>query len=146
MMTVPELNILERDFLDQLPFAIGKAPELLQKGNWFIYLSRVLRKLLQDRNRQIEIALREQLKGSYFNEIMNVIQIQDSISVAECATTLQLIEQTQIILQILERIGRTYNGKLSTVIAPEALLDAIKRLRTITSPFVAAMAGGPPKP
>lgn len=146
MMTVPELNILERDFLDQLPFAVGKTPELLQKGNWFIHFSRVLRKLLQDRNRQIEIALREALKGSYFNEIMSVIQIQDSIAVAECVTTLQLIEQTQMILQILERIGRTYKnaGKLSTVIPPEALSDAIKRLRAITSPFVAAMAGGPP--
>jgi hypothetical protein len=147
MMTVPELNILEHDFLGQLPFAIGKAPELLQKGNWFIHLSRVLRKHLQDRNRQIEIAYREALKGAYFNEIMGVIQTQDAIAIAECVTTLQLIEQTQIIIQILERIGRTYKnaGNLSTVIPPEALLDALKRLRTISEPFVAAMTGGPPR-
>jgi len=147
MMTVPELNILEHDFLANLPFAIGQVPELLQKGNWYIHLSHVLRKHFQDRNRQIEVACREATKGAYFNEIMSTIQIQDSIGVAECVTMLQLIEQTQIILQILERVGRTYKnvGKLSTVIPPEALGEAIERLRAISDPFVSAMTGGPPK-
>jgi hypothetical protein len=56
---------------------------------------------------------------------------------------LQLIEQIQIIIQILESIGRSYKnaGKLSTVIPPPALAEAIKRLRIIPEPLTAAMSG-----
>ncbi len=146
MMTAPELNILEHDFLVHLPFAVAEAPELLQKGNWFVHLSRVLRKQLQDRNRQVEIASRDSLKGMRFNEVMSAIQFQDSIGIAECVTTLQLLEQTQIIAQILERVGRTYVkvGKAKMLIPPAALEDAIKRLRVISEPYVSAMTKEPP--
>lgn len=146
MMTAPELNILEHDFLTHLPFAVGEAPELLQKGSWFVHLSRVLRKHLQDRNRQIEIARREALKGAHFNEIMSTLQIQESIGIAECVATLQSLEQAQGIGQILERIGQTYKnaGKAKKIIFPGALADAIGRLRTISEPFITAMAGDPP--
>jgi hypothetical protein len=85
------------------------------------------------------------LKGAYFNEIMSTIQIQESIWIAECVTTLQLLEQVQKIGRILERTGRTYKnaGKAKKIIPPDALADAIGRLRTISEPFVAAMTGGP---
>lgn len=73
MMTAPELNILEHDFLGKLPFAIGIAPELLQKGNWVVHLSRVLRRHLQDRNSQIDIARKDGLKGAIFPEIVSVV-------------------------------------------------------------------------
>jgi hypothetical protein len=147
MMTAPELNILEHDFLGKLPFAIGIAPELLQKGNWVVHLSRVLRRHLQDRNSQIDAARKDQLKGAIFPEIVSVIQVQESIAGAECIAALQLIEQIQIIIQILERVGRSYKnaGKLSTVIPPAVLYDAIKRLRAISDPIIAAVMGEQPK-
>jgi hypothetical protein len=146
MMTSPELNLLEHDFLGKLPFAIGQAPELLQKGNWIVHLSRVLCRYLEDRNSEIALARKDGLRGVTFPDILSAIQVQASIADAECVTMLQLIEQIQIVIQVLEKIGRSYKnaGKLSTVIPPEALSDAIERLRTITRPFVAAMAGGPP--
>jgi len=149
MMTVPELNILEHDFLTHLPFAIAYAPELLQKGNWVAHLARVLRKHFDDRNRQVEIACRGAVKGASFNEIKSTLQIQESIGVAECVTTLQLLEQDKIVEDILERVGRTYDkktGAAKKIIPPDALADALKRLREITAPFIAAMAGGPPPP
>jgi hypothetical protein len=146
MMTAPELNILEHDFLVHLPFAVAEAPELLQRGAWFVHLSRVLRKHLQDRNRQVELAARDALKGMQFNEVMSALQIQDSIGIAECVATLQSLEQTQIIARTLERIGRGYMkvGKAKKLIPPVALGEAIERLRAIAAPFVSAMAGEPP--
>ncbi len=146
MMTAPELNILEHDFLVHLPFAVAETPELLQKGAWFVHLSRVLRRHLHDRNRQVEEAARDALKGMRFNEIMSAIQIQDSIGVAECVATLQSLEQAQAIAQILERVGRTYKdaGTAKTLIPPPALGEAITRLRMIAGPFIAAMTGAPP--
>jgi hypothetical protein len=39
MMTAPELNLLEHDFLGKLSFATARAPELLQKGNWIVHNS-----------------------------------------------------------------------------------------------------------
>ncbi len=149
MMTVPELNILEHDFLTHLPFAVADAPELLQKGNWVAHLGRVLRSQFNDRNRQVEIACRDASKGAYFNEIKTTLQIQKSISIAECVTTLQLLEQVKAVGDILERIGRTYDkkaGAAKKIIPPDAFADALNRLREITAPFVAAMAGGPPPP
>jgi hypothetical protein len=53
MMTVPKMTILEHDFLTHLPFAVAETPELLQKGNWFMHLSHVLRQHFDDRNRQV---------------------------------------------------------------------------------------------
>jgi len=146
MMTSPDMNIVEHDFLGKLPFAMSKAPELLQKGNWVIHLSRVLRRYLQDRNSQIGAAMTQNLKGAIFPEIVSAIQVQESIAAAECVTTLQLIEQIQVVIQILERVGRSYKnaGKLSTVIPPPALSGPIKRLRAISDPLIAAMAGEQP--
>lgn len=140
MMTAPELNLLEHDFLGKLPFAIGRAPELLQKGNWIVHLSRVLRRHLEDRNSEIALARKEGLRGVTFPEILSAIQVQESVVGAECVTMLQLIEQIQIIIQVLESIGRSYKnaGKLSTVIPPPALAGAIKRLRIISEPLIAA--------
>jgi len=146
MMTAPELNLLEHDFLGKLPFAVGKAPELLQKGSWIVHLSRVLQRHLEDRNGEIALARREGLKGVAFPDICSAIQIQASVAAAECVTILQLIEQIQIALQILERVGRSYKnaGKLSTVIPPSPLAEAIKRLRFISEPLIAAMSGEQP--
>ena len=41
--------------------------------------------------------------------------------------------------QTLERVGRSYTGKLSTLIPSPFLAEAIKRLRTIADPLVKAM-------
>jgi hypothetical protein len=149
MMTVPALNILEHDFLAHLSFAIADAPELLQKGNWFGHLARVLRQHFDDRNRQVELAYREALKGVYFNEIKSTLQIQESVGIAECVTMLQLLEQIQLIGNILECVGRAYGNKVGQakkLVPPDALADALNRLRAICAPFIAAMAGGPPPP
>lgn len=85
------------------------------------------------------------MKGAYFNEIMSTIQIQESIGIAECVTTLQLLEHTIKIGHILERTGRTYKnaGKAKKIIPPGALADAIGRLRRISEPFIDGMTGGP---
>jgi len=148
MMTVPELTILDHDFLTHLPFVIADTPELLQKGNWFSHLSRVLRKHFEDRNRQVEIACQNAMKGAYFNEIQNTLQMQQSIGAAECVTTLQLLEQIKQISDILERVGRTYTavGKPKKIVPPDALADALKRLHELSAPFIAGMPGGPPPP
>jgi hypothetical protein len=112
-----------------------------------VHLSRVLRRHLQDRNSQIDIARKDGLKGAIFPEIISAIQVQESIAGAECVAALQLIEQIQIIIQILERVGRSYKnaGKLSTVIPPPVLSEAIKHLRVISDPLIAAMTGEQPK-
>jgi hypothetical protein len=143
------MTMLEHDFLAHLPFVIADAPELLQKGNWFAHLARVLRKHFDDRNRQVEIASRDALKGVHFNEIKSTLQIQESIGIAECVTMLQLLEQTRTIGNILERVGRTYDkkfGEAKKIVPPDAFADALKRLRAISAPYIAAMAGGPPPP
>lgn len=149
MMTVPELNFLEHDFLTNLPFVIANTPELLQKGNWVTHLARVLKKHFDDRNRQVEIACREASQGAFFPQIKSTIQIQSSIGVAECVTILQLLEQVKGVGDILERVGRSYDKKAGTakkIIPPDAFADALKRLREISAPFIAAVPGGPPLP
>ncbi len=148
MMTVPEMNILDHDFLAHLPFVIADTPELLQKGNWFVHLSRVLRKHFEDRNRQVDFAVRASTVGATFNDVKGVLQIQQSIGIAECVTMLSLLEQVKEIGNILARVGSAYKkvGQPIKIVAPDALADALKRLRDIGAPFIAAMAGGPPPP
>ena len=123
MMTAPDLNFLEYNFLEKLPFVIGKEPELLKQGNWLIHLSRILRRHSHDRNAQIEAARVRGLVGVPFPEIASTIQVQASLANAECVAMLQLLEQIPMIAQTLDRIGRSYKnaGKLTTLIPPDAI-------------------------
>ena len=73
MMTAPELNFLEYDFFAKLPFVLGKEPDLLKQSLWSTHTSRVLRKLLQDRNNQIDFARAQGLKGIRFADIGSAI-------------------------------------------------------------------------
>lgn len=141
MMTAPELNFLEHDFLAKLPFVISKEPELLKQANWLIHLSRVLRRHLYDRNSQIELARSQGLKGVTFPAIESAIQVQASLANTECVTVLSVIEQIPMMTQMLEQVGRSYKnaGKLSTLIPPPALHDAITRLRAIAEPLIQAI-------
>ncbi|MGQ0445614.1 MAG: hypothetical protein ACT4O2_10945, partial [Beijerinckiaceae bacterium] len=141
MLTAPELNFLEHDFLAKLPFVIGKEPELLKQANWLTHLSRVLRRHLYDRNSQIELARTQGLKGFTFPAVGRAIQVQASLANTECATILSVIEQIPPMTQMLELVGRSYlnAGKLSTLIPPPALHDAITRLREIAEPLIQAM-------
>jgi hypothetical protein len=141
MMTAPELNFVEHDFFTRLPFVIGKEPDLLVQANWLTHLSRVLGRHLHDRNAQIELARSQGLQGVSFASVGSVIQVQASLAGSECVTLLSAIEQILIMAQTLERVGRLYPnvGKLSTIISPPVLPDAIMRLRAIAEPLIQAM-------
>jgi hypothetical protein len=108
MMTAPELNFLEHNFLAKRPFVIGKEPELLKQANWLTHLSRVLRRYLYDRNSQIELARSQGLRGVIFPAVGSAIQVQASLADAECVTILSVIEQIPMMTQMLERVGGSY--------------------------------------
>jgi hypothetical protein len=139
MTTSPELNLLEHPFLDRLPFVLEREPELLKKANWLIHQSRVLRSHLRERNSQIELARAQSLQRMEIPTIGSAIQVQLSISAAECVAALQVINLIPTITQTLERVGRTYKGKLSTLIPPPVLASAVAKLRAIAEPHVQAM-------
>jgi hypothetical protein len=142
MMTAPDYNFLEHDFLGKLPFVLSKEPELLKQANWLIDHTRELRGHLRERNAQIELANRQDLNGgTLFSAIRGIIQIQASISNAECNAVLSVIDRIPEMAQTLERVGRTYKnaGTLSTLKPPEALKKAVTRLRAIRAPLEAAM-------
>jgi hypothetical protein len=66
--------------------------------------------------------------------------VQASLANTECVTILSVIEQIPMMTQTLEKVGRSYKnaGKLSTIIPPPALHEAIKRLRVIAEPLIQA--------
>jgi len=145
MMTAPDFNFLEHDFLEKLPFVIGREPEILKKANWLIHLARLLRGHLHDRNSYIEAARTRGLARVSFPEIVSDIQVQASLANAECVDMLQLLEQIPIITQTLESVGRSYKnaGKPTTLIPPDAFKEAIVQLRKIVEPLIQRMPDQP---
>ncbi len=141
MMTAPDYNFLEHDFIGNLPFVIGKEPELLKQSNWLIDHMRVLRSYLRERNGQIASANQQNFNGATFPAIRSAIQIQASIADAECVGALSVLDQIPMMAQTLERIARAYKkvGDVKTLIPPPVVSDAVVRLRAIVTPLEEAM-------
>jgi hypothetical protein len=115
MTVAPEMYLVEIDFLDRLPFIVEKDPELLEQTIWIVNLSRILKKLILERNKPINEAKSLLAQGNgqiSVYRLENILQHQESIAESECVTALQLIDHFLNFLNVVERLGKlsvTYN-------------------------------------
>jgi hypothetical protein len=96
MMTSPDVNFIELDFLERLPFLIEKDPQLLQQAGWIGNLVRSLRNAIAERNKLIESARLAATQGGgglNFYQLDSILQLQTSVAVSECVSALQLFKQ-----------------------------------------------------
>lgn len=134
MMTCPDMHFYEFDFLDKLPFIVEKDVELLQQAEWMINEQRVLRSAMKDRNNFIETARITTTQGEQtFYQLDTILQLQKGVANAECVSALQLFEKYLSVAKSLESVGKGYrvNGKVTMFHPPDALADAMRRLKVI---------------
>src|SRR5262245_47570397 len=94
-MLCPEPFLIETDFIDKVPFITEKEPELVKKACWIISLSRILNKLIRDRNKYIELARTATTAQGQLTvyQLDNILHILGSIADSECVTILQLFDE-----------------------------------------------------
>jgi hypothetical protein len=129
------MHLIEWDFFKEMPFVVETDPELLKQTGWLISQSRTLATAIQNRNRNIISAMQttNQQGGLKTQEIRSILHLQTSIAVAECFTSLQLLELFINIEKKLEAINDTYkiNARKSKLTAAKPLDDAMNELREI---------------
>lgn len=144
MMTCPEMHFAEFDFLEKLPFLIERDPELVKKAGWLISFSREINNAIIERNKNIQVAVASAQQGGLnFYQLDNILQLQKTLSDAECVNALQLFDALLSIASSLQAISAAYTvpGKRSKLIPPTPLNDAIARLRAEIGHLMPAAAG-----
>lgn len=134
MMTCPDMHFYELDVLERLPFIVEKDVELLQQAGWMINQQRLFRSAMADRNKFIESARMATPQGEQtFYQLDTMLQLQKNVANAECVSALQLFEKYLVVAKNLETVAKGYKvkGKKTTFHPPEALADAISRLKVI---------------
>lgn len=146
----PDMHLIEWDFFEEMPFVVEKYPELLKQTGWLISQSRTLAAAIQNRNRNIISAMQatNQQGGLKTHELRSILHLQMSIAVAECLTSIQLLELFLNIQAKLEAINDTYkiNARKSKLTAAKPLVDAMNELREIvkaTAPYYAGVKSDP---
>ncbi len=68
-----------------------------------------------------------------FYQLDTMLQLQKNVANAECVSALQLFEKYLVVAKNLETVAKGYKvkGKKTTFHPPEALADAISRLKVI---------------
>ena len=89
---------------------------------------------MKDRNNFIESARIATTQGEQtFYQLDTMLQLQKGVANAECVSALQLFEKYLLVVNNLEIVGKGYrvNGKRTTFHPPDALADAMTRLKVI---------------
>jgi hypothetical protein len=145
MMTCPEMHFVEWDFFRELPFLVEKDPELLKQAGWLLRRAREINKNITDRNQYIQEAMSRSAsqRGLNFYKLDGILQLQVSISNAECMTVLEFFGVLLDIVKRLETICGTYTvpGKRTRLTPPEPLVEVMARLSDIHSQAAAQMPG-----
>jgi len=128
MTVAPEMYLVEIDFIDKLSFIVEKDPELLKQTIWTVNLSRILKTLILESNKQIEIVhniLRRENGQLSFYQLGTTLQRQESISESECVTALQLMQHFLNVVESMGKLSNTYNiqGSRLKVTLPKQLKD-----------------------
>jgi hypothetical protein len=144
MTVAPEMYFAEVDFLDRLSFIVEKDPELLKQTIWIVNLSRILKTLILERNKPIEIVhniLRRENGQLSLYQLGNTLQRQESISESECVTALQLMQHFLNVFESMGKLSNTYNiqGSRLKVTLPKPLDDAISKLRERAAAYIQKM-------
>ncbi len=128
MTVAPEMYLVKIYFLDKLSFIVEKDPELLKQTIWTANLSRILKTLILESNKQIEIVhniLRRENGQLSLYQLGNTLQCQESISESECVTALQLMQHYLNVVESMGKLSNTYNiqsGRLKVTL-PKQLKD-----------------------
>jgi hypothetical protein len=143
MMTCPDMHFIECDFWKELPFIIEKDSELVKQSGWLISHVREIQNVTTQRNKidaARELASKQGGALSYY-VLDSVLQVQASVSNAECVTALEFFRTLLTMAKNLELINSKYKiqGKKSRLIPPPPLQDAMKELTTISQQVIPEM-------
>jgi hypothetical protein len=145
MMTSPDMHFADHDFLERLPFIVEKDAQLLQQAGWVVSLLRTLRNSLSERNKLIEsarvAATQSGASGLTFYQLDSILQIQLAVSKSECVAASQLFTSYLYVARSLQTVATTYTawGHAKTFVPPDALADAMKRLKIIADDAISEM-------
>jgi hypothetical protein len=143
MMISPVPYLIEYDFLEKLPFLLEKQPNLVMESAKQIHFTRQITLRIAERNQHVTNATSNvfQTGTASFNQIQMIIQLQESIGVAECVAALELFEAFERVAKSLEIVVTSYKVKdeNSKLVTPPALQEYLAKLKVIRTAAIATM-------
>jgi hypothetical protein len=110
MMTrCPEPYFIDLEFFKDIPFVLGKDPELLKRSGWMVSYVRALKELLSERNKHLDIAVAEKLD---FQILEKQISVQARIADGEVVNSLMLFQQFLVICKKLKKNHRKLQQRI----------------------------------
>jgi hypothetical protein len=145
MTRCPELYFIDLEFFENIPFVMEKNSELLKRSGWVVSYTRMLKEILSERNKRIDMATSTN-NTSDLQLVGEQIRIQAHIADGEVINSLLLFRQFIYIRKQLEKIIKIYPEKLGKRFVPgfpAALAGTMRDLRLIAE--VVARGFPPPE-
>jgi hypothetical protein len=131
----PEPYFIELEFFREIPFVLEKDAELVKLSGWMVSFTRLLKDILRERNRRIDMQTSANgAEGLSVEALEEEIRIQCDIGGTEVTNSFQLFQQFIAICKRLEKIAegyKTVSGVHLKTHFPAPLGDALRELERI---------------